>query len=74
MKYQKNAKTNDNFCIAGSIYFVLSSVPFLRHAIDTRTKAMKNEIHVLNSCYIHQFIWSKLTIGTLEQDVKYVQS
>ena len=56
MKYQKNAKTNDNFCIAGSIYFVLSSVPFLRHAIDTRTKAMKNEIHVLNSCYIHQFI------------------
>ena len=39
MKYQKNANTNDNFCIAESIYFVLSSVPFLRHAVDTRTKA-----------------------------------
>lgn len=48
MKYQKNANNNDNFCIAESIYFVLSSVPFLRHAVDTRTKAMKNKIHVLN--------------------------
>ena len=48
MKYQKNAKTNDNFCIAERIYFVLSSVPFFRHAVDIRTNAMKNKIHVLN--------------------------
>ena len=74
MKYQKNAKTNNNFCIAESIYFVLSSVPFLRHAIDTRTKAMKNKTHILNSCFIHQFTCSKLTTETLEQGVKYVQS